>query len=275
MEKSRAPAGIPDMRFINMKLPIADIARALDLRLDSAGKIHCWHPEHHQHGDRTASVGIRSANNTVKCFGCCSKPMGPINLVMDVLGLTAADAALWIANRFGVPVIPARKRLMEPDRWRDRFGYERGLELLIRSGLYATLSEAARSVAPILLAMSDKKEATDQASSIRMSYAGISRYSGIRSPNAISSALIELRDIGFLTLPDAGLPRSPARPASLYIITPNSDVLYELAQAFSAQMKTEIAAERELRARIRADKTRAWRERPKRAQEHPPKSTLY
>jgi hypothetical protein len=68
--------GIPDMRFINRQIKIAEVARALDLRLDGNSKIHCWHPERHKNGDRTASVGIRSTNNTVKCFGCDSKPMG-------------------------------------------------------------------------------------------------------------------------------------------------------------------------------------------------------
>ena len=104
--------GIPDMRFINRKLPITDVARGLDLRLDGARKIHCWHPERHQNGDRTASVGIRTTNNTVKCFGCDSKPMGPIDLVMDVHAINSpADAAIWIAERFSVPSIPARKHL--------------------------------------------------------------------------------------------------------------------------------------------------------------------
>ena len=91
---------------------------------------------------------------------------------------------------------------------------------------------------------------------------GIARYSGVRSPNAIRKALIELGEIGFLKFPEAGLRRGPDQPASAYIVMPNSDELYELAQAFSARMKTEIAAERELRRRLRSEKTRAWRKRP-------------
>lgn len=254
---------IPDMRYINRHVPVTDVARALDLRLDGAGKIHCWHPDRHKHGDRSASVGIRTVNNTVKCFGCNSKPMGTIDLVMNIRGLAAADAALWIADRFDIPKIPARKRLTEPDRWRERVGYEQGLELLIRSGLFGTLSDPARWIAPVLFNMSEKMEGSDQMFLISISYRGISRYSGVSSPNAISKALVELHDIGFLSLPDADLPRSPARPASRYIVTPNSDVLYELAQALSAQLKTEIAAERELRARVRAEKNRAWKQRYK------------
>jgi predicted GIY-YIG superfamily endonuclease len=43
-------------------------------------------------------------------------------------------------------------------------------------------------------------------------------------------------------------------------VTPNSDYLTESAQAFAAQMKTGIAAEKELKARLRREKTRIWRE---------------
>ena len=148
---------IPDMRFINREVPIADVARVLDLRLDGTTRIHCWHPERHQHGDRTASVGVRATNNTVKCFGCDSKPMGPIDLVMDVHGTASpADAALWIADRFTVPSIPARKRLTDADGRRDRVGYERGLGLLIRSGLWARLSGPAQAIAAVLLEFGER-----------------------------------------------------------------------------------------------------------------------
>jgi hypothetical protein len=52
-------SGIPDMRYINREVRIVEVARKLDLRLDRPSKVHCWHPDRHQHGDRTASVGIR------------------------------------------------------------------------------------------------------------------------------------------------------------------------------------------------------------------------
>ena len=249
------------MRFINRKVPIADVARALNLRLDGARKIHCWRPDRHKNGDRSASVGIRIANNTVKCFGCDSKPIGPIDMVMAVRELGVADAALWIAGRFDVPMIPAGKRLEVPGRRRDRVGHERGLELLIRSGLWATLSESARSIAPVLLAMSEKKELTDQECSIQISYIAVSRYSGIQSPNSIRKALTELEEMGFLRCPEAGLGRSPARNASHYIVTPTSEALTELAHAFSAQTRNEIAAEREIRARLKSERVRALKER--------------
>jgi hypothetical protein len=252
------------MRFINRHVPIAKVAVALDLRLDGPSRIHCWHPERHKSDDRSASVGIRTSNNTLKCFGCDSRPMGPIDFAMDVLGMDSpADAALWIASKFDVPMIPAGKRLEEPERSRFRAGYENGLELLVRSGLWGSLSGPAQSIAAVFSAMSEKSEPTAREAPIRLSYAGIKRYSGVTSPNAIRKAILELGEIGFLRLPEAGLSRSPQRGAAKYVVTPNSDELSELAHAFWAQTKTEIAAERELRNRLRVAKTVAWRVKSK------------
>ena len=85
--------GIPDLRYIHRKIPIVDVARALNLRIGTNGNIHCWHPEQHQHGDRTASVGIRKINNTVKCFGFGVGPLSVVDLVMAVLQLKNPGAA--------------------------------------------------------------------------------------------------------------------------------------------------------------------------------------
>jgi hypothetical protein len=35
------------MHFTNGQVPIIKVARELDLRLDGAGKIHCWHGQPH------------------------------------------------------------------------------------------------------------------------------------------------------------------------------------------------------------------------------------
>jgi hypothetical protein len=243
--------GIPDMRYINRQVRIVEVARALDLRLDGRSKIHCWYPNRHQHGDRTASVGIRAGNNTVKCFVCDLKPMGPIDLVMDVLGTSSpADAALWIAARFNVPSIP-RRRPTTKTLGSYRVGCEQGLGLLVRSGLWGTLSEAARCIAPVLLEMAEKSTPAAADLTLQISYVGISRFSGIRSHRAIRHALVELTEIGFLRQPCAGQRRSPQRTSSRYIISPLSDELWETANAFAAQIQTEIAAEKELRKRAR------------------------
>lgn len=252
-------SGIPDMKYINRNVPIAEVARALDLRLDCASRIHCWHPERHEHGDRTASVGIRANNNTVKCFGCDSKPMGPIDMVMDVRGVGPADAALWIAEHFTVPSIPARKRLADADRRRDRAGYERGLGLLIRSGLWARLSAPAQAIAPVLLEFGEKDRPLDDTLRVKMAYRTLARYSGVQSHNAIRKGLVELADVGFLILPEGAATASLDRQTATYTVTPNSHQLWELAQTTSRQTQQEIDAEIELRKRQRNERLRSSR----------------
>jgi hypothetical protein len=243
------PGGIPDMRYINRQIRIFEVARALDLRTEGSTKIHCWHPGRHQHGDRTASVGIRTVNNTVKCFVCDFNPMGPIDLVMDVLSISPGEAALWIADRFKVPLLP-RRRLSTPAA-PFRVGHERGLGLLIRSGLWGTLSQAARCVAPVLLEMASQDVSSEQELTLQISYAGISRYSGVRSHRAIRAALVDLAEIGFLRRLGAAQPRTPERSASRYFVTPGSNDLWDAANGFAAQFRSEIAAEKELRKRAR------------------------
>lgn len=251
---------IPDMRYINRQVPIVQVARALDLRLDGVGKIHCWHADRHKNGDRTASVGIRTVNNTVKCFGCDSKPMGPIDLVMDARGIaTPADAALWIAERFAVPSIPACKRLMGTEQRRSRVGYERGLGLLIRSGLWARLSAPAQAIAPVLLEHGDKDTPLAESLRVRMAYRTLARFSGVQSHNAIRKGLVELEEVGFVVLPPSAPSRSLDRQTATYVVTPNSDELWELANTTARQTQQEIAAEVELRRRQRNERLRSSR----------------
>ena len=120
------------MRYINREVRIREVAHALDFKFDGRSKIHCWHPDRHKHGDRTASVGIRTSNNTVKCFGCVSKPMGPIDLVMDVLDTAAADAALWIAL---ASLFPQFRGAGPFPSWTRRIGSDMSMESVSLSGL--------------------------------------------------------------------------------------------------------------------------------------------
>jgi hypothetical protein len=178
---------------------------------------------------------------------------------MDVMHMThPADAALWIAARFDVPFVP-RRGPNRPANAPYQVGYEHGIGLLVRSGLWGTLSEAARCIAPVLLEMAEKVSPGCEEFALQMSYVAISRFSGVRSHRAIRKALLELTELGFLRQPCAGLRRLPQRSASHYIVTPLSDDLREGANAFAAQLRTEIAAERELRKRARQQRIRVLR----------------
>ena len=253
-----ARRGIPDLRWINRNVSVAEVARALDLRFDGATKIHCWHPEQHQHGDRTASVGVRRKNNTVKCFVCDNKPMGPVDLAMSVLDLTGpADAALWIAARFSVPCIPKGKHLKQPARPPVRAGFEGDIGILVLSGLWAELSAPARCIVPVLLSHSDRESGKSTAE-VRISYRAISRYSGVASPNAVADAIRELENIGWLARKEGPRRASSAlRSVSAYLLTPQADSVIELAGAKWDQTKQAIEGEREIRRRQRAERQSA------------------
>jgi DNA-binding HxlR family transcriptional regulator len=219
--------------------------------------MHCWRPEFHQHGDRTASVGIRKTNNTIKCFGCGIGPLSVVDLVMAVLDFeNPGDAARWVAQRFDVPEISTGKHVVEPDRRIFQYGSESEIGLLIRCGLWPRLSVAARALAPVLLEFAEP-----QTRSVTISFQAMKRYSGIASPNAISAALRELEQIHWLSIvPGRREPGSgPVRTTSTYVLTPRSDELMELANANCKQMREEIEIQRQIRAAARAKRrTRSY-----------------
>lgn len=193
----------------------------------------------------------------MKCFGCESKPMGPLDSVMDVLGFRlVADGAAWIAAHFEIPLIAKRKRLIEEARPAWSVGLEGPLGVLIRSSLWTRLSEATRSIAPVLVELG-QKDVTDGSRIVNISYRGISRYSGVSSPNAINRAIKELTEIGWLKcVSKKNLSAELRRPTGKYVITQYSDQLTENANFSYTQQRDEIAAERELRSR-RSSQSRA------------------
>jgi len=257
MSNNAESQGIPDFQWINRNVSVAEVARALDLQFDGANKIHCWHPEQHKHGDRTASVGIRRKNNTVKCFGCDSKPMGPVDVVMNVLDLNGpADAALWIAERFDVPFIPKGKHLKQPSRPPVRAGFEGDIGILVLSGLWAEFSAPTRCIVPALLSLADW-ETGKRTAVITISYEGISRYSGVASPNAIAKAIRELEEIGWLARKQGRRASNSLRAVNTYVLTPQADSVVELAGARWKQTREAVEGEREIRKRRRTERQTA------------------
>jgi hypothetical protein len=107
--------------------------------------------------------------------------------------------------------------------------------------------------------MGEKVSPASEVHTLQMSYVGISRFSGVRSHRSVRKALVELTEIGFLQQPCGNLQRHPERSASRYTITPLSDELQEAANAFAAQIRQEIAAEKELRKRAREQRIRLVR----------------
>jgi hypothetical protein len=249
--------GIPDARWINRNLAIAEVARALECRSDGHGKLHCWHPEKHKNGDRSASVGIDRRTNRVKCFGCNTKSMSVLDFVMDVHGFAIPEAIRWLDEQFDIPHIPKRKHLREAECPRFEVGRETPMELLVRSGVWARLSPPAQRIFPVLLSWSEPDE--KRRYQVKMSYRAIMRHSGVRSYNAVRAALTEFREWRLVeSLPVLGQ-SVPIRPASEYLITPYSNEFQELATAVAGEHRAAIQAERECRKQARAERLKLIR----------------
>ena len=255
----RPSGGIPDMRFINRRIPIGDVAHSLDLRFDGATRVHCWHPERHKNSDRTASVGLAGSTNTAKCFSCDTKPLSVVDLVVDVLRVTVAEAAKWIGQRFPVPTIPARKHLAKPLPVVRDIEHQGALELLVKSGVWAVLPAAARSLVPVFHVMAPDDRARQRGYSVTLAYRTLRRLAGLGSDSSVSKGLEALDEIGFLKNPKGKGPKALIRATNTYRVTPFSESLLERAHAVHAQTRAEIEAEREMREdqrRQRADSHR-------------------
>ena len=157
--------------------------------------VHCWRPENHQHGDRTPSVGLDRRANRAKCFVCDERTLSPIDLVMSVLGLDVRAAVQWITSRYDVPAAPKGRHIEHPERWPERFRVGAGSagDMLVRSGIWASLTPAQRSLVRVLETFADPltRLAT-------ISYRGMMRYAGVRSQSTVSSALKRFRALHFL-----------------------------------------------------------------------------
>jgi hypothetical protein len=247
-DTGRKPNGsIPDLSWVNDHLSIRDVAVALQLRVDGM-MIHCWHPDAHKHGDRTASVGINKTTNRVKCFGCGTPTMSVVDLVADVRQSGVREAVRWIDENFsaeiGVHRLTKRQRLAAPNL-PYRVGHESPLELLVKSGAWAKLSAPAQSVAVVLLSFAEPSG--KDALTVKLSYVGMQRNTGLKTGHSVSKAIAQLKDIGWLSVAKP-TGKDPKRgEVQVYSITPFGDRLMEHVNATSAQKRKDIRTEMNIR----------------------------
>jgi hypothetical protein len=187
--------------------------------------------------------------------------MGPLDLVIDVLGVSPKDAALWIAKHFEVPRIPAGKHIQALKRFAHTAGFETATGMLVRSGLWARISPFTQRLVPVLLELAEFRataasEQKEQEKSICVSFRALGRYAsssaGRASDSMVTKGLSELEDIGWLIRVNrgGGLVRNVGR----YILTPFSEAVQESAGATATELRTGIAVEKELRKQARRKK---------------------
>jgi hypothetical protein len=244
--KREIKGGIPDMQFIRSKILIAEVATGLGLKLSGRNAAHCWRIEHHQNGDRTASISFR--RNKATCYVCDTRPLSTLDLVSAHEGFGLLDATRWICARWDVPNIAKGKKLIRSERWRSgRVGVSHfPFEELIRSGYWASLDDASRAILPALACFADPS--TGEA---EISYKALARYSGKRSDTTISAVIKKFERLGLMKVFRAkdGMFRKCGR----YLLDwGNRDFLSVIASSLET-LKVERDAERTLRAEAKAE----------------------
>jgi len=142
------------MAFIRHRIPIAEVASALGIRIAGRNVAHCWRVGAHQNGDRTASLSFY--RNRAKCHGCDADSMSVIDLVIKHEEFEPSralrEATAWICARWPVPTIAKNAKLSRPERWATSpVGLSSfPLEMFVRSGVWAALDDAGRAILPVL-----------------------------------------------------------------------------------------------------------------------------
>jgi DNA-binding transcriptional ArsR family regulator len=210
----------------------------------------CWRQQKHQHGDRTPSVGLDRRANRAKCFVCDPKRLSPIDLVMSVREVNRGDAVRWLVAHFEIPNLPKGKHVESKERWPERFRIGTSgsaLDILIRCGVWASLTPAQRSILPVLDAFSDADR------TLEISYRGLMRYAGVRSQSTISRALKRFQNLRVLSIVKAR-DEDGFRSCNRYRLTLDDPLFRETARRTQETQAEELALERELRARAKAER---------------------
>jgi hypothetical protein len=184
--------------------------------------------------------------------------MSVLDMVQYVGGLDRQEAAECVAHYFHVPRIAMGSRFKNPDCFPEPPACKDPIRLLVSSGIWASLSVCAQRLIPVFLALAEWEEFVE--CSKHMPYRTMTRYSGIKSPNAIKSALDELEKIGFLRrLESRTRGASPIKEAGEFVVTPLSEKLKQLADGTAPKFGAEIKSEKAARKQQRQERQRVAR----------------
>jgi hypothetical protein len=239
-------SGVPDIAWIRKYVDIGDVAKKIGLEV-SGKMMRCWRPNNHQHGDRTASVGLDTRRNKAKCFVCDQRQISNVDLVMQVCGCDIREAVAWFVRNFDVPHLAKGTHLEKREGWHPAYRAgirEDPLTYLIRTGTFAELKPAAQSVLCVLL------EFAVENNECVISYRGLARYSGIQSDATVRAALKQLEETHILKFLPSD-PRNGLRGVGRYLLTPDSQELAKSARATYERLEAEISLEKELRQELR------------------------
>jgi hypothetical protein len=234
----------PDFEYIRTKISIVAIARDLGLTVNGY-RARCWRTESHRNGDANPSIGFWKKKNKGRCFVCDPHVWSTIDLVMLYLGCDLRDAVSWITDRFPVPPIPRGSHVKKREAWSTRFRCgvaEDVVTVLVRSGLWSTLSHAERSILPVLVTFTDRDTGLAE-----ISYRGLMQYSGVGSQATIADAIRHFEQMRLLRVV-----RMPGglclRRVNQYYLTLDDPAFQATVTKVFQRQRHEIELEKQLRA---------------------------
>jgi hypothetical protein len=166
---------------------------------------------------------------------------------MSVREIDLRAAVRWITERFEVPAAPKGRHIKHRERRpeRIRVGTSGSIfEGLVRSGIWASLTPAQRSLIPVLDTFADPATHT-----LTMSYRGLMQYAGIRSQSTVSTALKRFQALHFL-LKERGNDQM-LRTCNTYKLDFDNPQFIALANDCHRHLREQIEKERALRKEAR------------------------
>jgi hypothetical protein len=240
----------PDFEYIRTKISVVAVANQLGLRV-SANRARCWRIENHKNGDANPSLAFQKKTNRGKCFVCDPHTWSTIDLVMIYRGCELRDAVSWITDRFPVPPLPPGSQIKKREAWSPRFHSgvdENVITTLVRSGIWAELTHAQRSIMPLFVTFADRDSHITE-----ISYRGLMRYSGVGSQATIADAIRYFERMRILRV--VRIPGGPRfKRVNQYCLTLDDPKFHALIMEVYKRQRDEIALEKQLRLEERKTK---------------------
>jgi hypothetical protein len=249
--------GLPDFKSIN-RIPIIDVAIKLGVEVVMGGALLCPRPDIHDKSRPALLTPL--PNNKIKCDACGTGPLTVVDLLMHVGDFSDPLVAVrYFAPElasYQVPTIPKGSHLKNPQGLPVPPACDDPLRLLVVSGVWATLSETTQRLMPVFLALTDWR-AENPKPEFELSYRAMTRFSGVKSPNAINESLDNLTSIGWMErIAQSPRGKSPIKDTAWYRLTPLSDRVRAAADANAPKFAKAIKDEKAVRKQEREDRKR-------------------
>ncbi len=247
-QKSLLPRGVPDLAYVRRNISIETVAQMLGLNV-SRHFAHCFRTENHADGDREPSLHFFVKRNRAICFGCGDRrAFSNIDLVQGVLRCDLRTAIAWFGEHFGhIPTLRGRPAGIATDR-PFRVGVGGELEPLMRSGVFATLSNPAVRVLAVI------RELRDDRGEARLPYATLRRKAGIGSDTTVKNALDELTALHLIAIRKGRT--GVLQPQNIYTLTPDHTDFVRLMTETYRKNSDAIAEECDYRRELRLARRR-------------------